>query len=947
MYKRYLFLVLILVSSFNVYAGKISGKVTDAANNEPLTGVLVVVRELNKVVETDDSGKYEFTGIDKGTYEIVFNYVTYKKNLQTVTLLSKDVELNVSLKSETNTLKDVTVKANKTTNTESAVMMEIRKSNVVVSGVSATQISKTMDRNAADVVKRVPGVTVRDNKYIMVRGLSERYNNVWLNDAGAPSSDVDRKTFSFDMVPAGLIDRMLVYKTPAPELPGDFAGGMVKIYTSSIPDKNQISLSYQMSHLQNSTGTMGNYEEPSKTDKWGYDDGKRQLSANTPAYINKADSNNAEVTRMFKNDWVTKQKKVAPDGRFNLSAAGIVKLGRVRIGSTLGASYSKVDSNYTLTRQNWDSTAQVDYYNDQKTVSGISIALMNNTAVAFGNSKIEFKNLYNQSGKSTVIYRASVRDTVNLPNYPDEKGYSLGYDSRACYTSQLSGTHKTTNDKTKYNWTLGYTDLFKNQPDLRRIKYAKQQTDDDSMYKAAVANIVDPVNGGGRFYAQLFEHVYSFSHQITQTITVRKYTFDVTAGNYIEYKDRYYWARNLGYTIAPGLNAFNLTRLPIDQIFSDSNVAETGKFKIDEITDKSYSYTAQNKLIASFLAVKLPVGKKFSLYTGVRYEQNTQSLQSFISEDSIGIDIKTNFWLPSLNATYNITDKTLVRAAYGKSLNRPEFREWSPFYFYDFEERAGTRGSLFPNVIYVKGDTLDVAQIQNFDARWEWYPSTNEMVHAGVFYKSFKDPIQRVILPSGGSGREYSFINTEKAYSMGIEVEARKSFNFLDEWLNTRLFSGFSFVGNAAFIKSEQTINVDTTNQIGKAQLQGQSPYMYNAGLFYQNDSLGFQGSVLYNVFGPRMYALGSLQEESVGELPFHSLDITLAKYFYKHFMLNIGVQNLLDQTARMVLDVNRNDKFEKPAVTENTAATGLTGDRLYQSYKPGRYFTVGVKVKF
>jgi outer membrane receptor protein involved in Fe transport len=936
MHKCYL-LVILLCLSFQTFAGKISGRVTDAAGNEPLTGVVVVIKELNKGVQTDEDGNFEFNDIKKGTYEIVFSLVSYKKVLQTVTLLNKDVVLDMSLKTEGNTLKDVTIKAAKTTNTENAVMMEIKKSNLVVSGVSASQIAKTMDRNAADVVKRVPGVSIRDEKFIMVRGLYDRYNTVWLNDAGTPSSEVDKKSFSFDLIPSGLIDRILIFKTPAPELPGDFAGGMVKVYTTSLADRNQITFSYQASNRQGSTGTNFNYEEPSKTDKWGYDDGKRQLPQGLPTEITGSDSNFSEITKMFPNDWVIKTKKLGPDGRFNLAASGILKLGNVRIGNTFGGSYTKTSTNYAITRKEWDSTALQTYYEDLKSVSNVNIALMNNTAVAFGNSKIEFKNLYNQGGSATIIARTSVRDTVNLPDFPDEKAYAMGYESRASYTAQLSGTHKTRNDKTIYNWSLGYSDLFKDQPSLRRIKYSKQQGADDSMYQAGTANVVDPVNGGGRFYSQLFEHTYSFNHQITQTITIKKYSFDVSAGNYIEYKSRYFWARSLGYIIKPGANALTLKRYPLDKIFGDSTIGEFSNFNIGENIEKSNTYTAQNKLVASFISLKLPVGNRIKVYGGVRNEKNTQSIKTFSGLDSISPEIVTNYWLPSVNITYDFTEKSLLRAAYGKTLNRPEFREWAPFYFYDFEVRAGTQGALFPSYIHPKGDTLKVAEIQNYDLRWEWYPNTGEMIHAGVFYKSFTNPIQRIVLASGGvDSKAFTFANAEKAYSAGVEVEARKNFMFLDDWFHTNIFRDFTFVGNASFIKSEQTINFDTVNQITNVPLLGQSPYMYNAALFYQNDSLGIQGSILYNVYGPRIFAVGTTDDPSIGDAPFNSLDLVLSKTFFKHYTINMGVQNILDRTYTQVLDIDRNGKFEKNDV-----------DKTWQSYKPGRYYTIGVKIKF
>jgi outer membrane receptor for ferrienterochelin and colicin len=156
---------------------------------------------------------------------------------------------------EITVLKDQVVKSARITYTENAVINEIRQSNAVVSGTSAAQISKTMDRNAADVVKRIPGVTIQDDRFVIIRGLPDRYNTVFLNDAGTPSSESDKRAFSFDMIPAGLIDRVLIFKTPSPELPGDFAGGMVKVYTSSLPDKNKITVSLQTCSREFSTGT--------------------------------------------------------------------------------------------------------------------------------------------------------------------------------------------------------------------------------------------------------------------------------------------------------------------------------------------------------------------------------------------------------------------------------------------------------------------------------------------------------------------------------------------------------------------------------------------------------------------------------------------------------------------------------------------------------------------
>lgn len=942
---RLMFTFLALMGlSCAAFGGVIKGTVKDAADTSTLPGVVVNIKNTGKATATDGDGYFEITDVEDGKYELVFSMLTYAQQSQTVTVKNGIGQVDILLQPDKKTLSNVTISDTRITRTENAVLMEIKKSTSIVSGISAAQISKTMDRNAADVVKRIPGVTVSDDRFIVVRGLADRYNNVWLNDASAPSSEVDKRSFSFDLIPSGLIDRILVYKTPSPELPGDFAGGMVKIYTNSMPEKNQISFSYQASHRVNSTGTTFNYEEPSKTDWLGYDDGGRSLPENAPAYIKKSDTAVAgPFTKAMGNKWIIKQKTAGPDGRFNFSASGVKRFGGVKIGTTLAGNYSSISTNYSYSRQDYDSVDLNYYYNDQQSENKRSVGLLSNTSAIFGNHKIEFKNLYNQTGKSTVTLRNAVEDTANLSS--DERAYFIGYESRASYCSQLSGFHRGNNERWKYNWTIGYADLFKNQPDQRRIRYTKNFGESDTMFNAQVVSVVNPYNGGGRLFFELQENTYSFNHQFTYSLPLWERTFDISAGNFIEQKGRFFGARNLGYTINAGggnfLNADRLKHLPLDQIFADSNVGTRKSFMIDETTNVTDKYNAKNKMIASFILLKAPVTKKLNVVGGVRYEQNTQILTI---DTALNVELETQFLLPSVNISYNISDKNLVRVAYGKTLNRPEFREQAPFLYYDFEERVTVSGALRPTTINgTNGDTLEVCQVQNIDARWEWYPETGEMIHIGGFYKSFKAPIQTVVTNVGGETKNLTFTNLDKAYSVGIEIDVRKNLSFLDNWLNTKVFRDFSLVGNAAFIKSElefdstKTDNANRKVLLAKSPLVGQSPYMYNAGLFYQSDKLALQGSVLYNVCGPRLFALGAADNnaESVLELPFATLDFTIQKTIAKHYAVTLGAQNLLDSKSQLVDDINRNSKYDADQ------------DKAFKVYRPGRYYSLGVKINF
>lgn len=949
--SKWLVLLSFLLFSVNVFGGDIKGIIKDGKDGSPLIGVVVNIKNTTTAAVSDVDGKYELTGLKDGKYELIFSLISYKKETKTVVLEGgNSVDLNIDLQVEgSKELKTVNVTGTRVTRTENAVLMEIKKSMSIVSGISAAQIGKTMDRNAAEVVRRVPGVTIQDDRFIIVRGLSDRYNTVWLNDAGTPSSETDKKAFSFDMIPSGLIDRILIAKTPSPELPGDFAGGMIKIYTTSLPDKNEFSAGIQTNYRAGSTGTSFNYEPHSSTDKFGYDDGKRELPKVIPSEKFNTNSNNIDaISKSFPNDnWVLKNKKLGPDMRFNMAASNIFKLNKVRLSNTFGLSYSSVSTNYNIDRQNWDSTITENYhYKDLESKTRVSVGLLENIGIAFGNSKIEFKNLYSQIGESKVVFRKSMTDSM-FTN--DEIGYATSYESKATYCSQLTGIHKSKSDKWVYNWTIGYNDLFKNTPDTRRLMYNRSQSGgsrrSDSVYYAQVSAAGDPAQGGGMYFAQLHEHIYSFSHNFTYKAKVKSFPFDINVGNYIEYRSRLFESREFAYGYksslgGPGYVDTVLKFLPMDEIFSSNNVGK-GQFLLDEKTDSTYQYLAKNRLLATYLSTKFSFAG-FTVLGGARYENNIQELKGHSDPNTpSNPKIETNYILPSANIAYNVSDNSLVRVAYGKTLNRPEFREWAPSKYYDFDERADVYGSLYPSAASGKqqqGDTLKVSTIQNFDVRYELYPSPGEVLHIGGFYKSIKDPIQRVFLTNGNN--VFSFANQLSAYVAGVEIEGRKNLRFMDKWFHTNAFESFYLLGNISISKSELKLGkngVPATNSLGFVPLQGQSPYMVNVGIFYQGDRNGFQGSAMFNVYGPRMYALGYnvIGEETIGELPFKSLDASLSKTFFKHYILNVGVQNLLDSKFTFVTDANRDGKFDS------------THDKEYKTWQPGRYFSLGLKVKF
>jgi outer membrane receptor for ferrienterochelin and colicin len=937
--KKIFFFLIYLFSFFFIgpiaeaQTGTIAGSITDKATHEAIPVAAVYVDTMIGGTMATIDGSYALRTAP-GKHTLIVRFIGYNpKRIPDILVVADSIiKVDVEMESDAKELNTFEIKEIKTTNTENSVISEVRKSDNVVSGISAAQITKSQDRDAAEVVKRIPGVTIIENRFIMVRGLNDRYNTVWLNDASAPSSETDKRSFSFDVIPSGLIDRILVFKTPSPELPGDFAGGMVKVYTRSFPEKSNLSVNYQTSYRPGTTGHPFSSTTGSRTDWLGYDNGYRDIPDGAPEYISKNDPNNSDVSRSFKNTWVINSRSASPDERFNFYVTKSIKRGDIRFGTTTGMFYAHTLSSYNLHRQAWNSTTPVDDYTDIQNISSVRAGVLENVSFSYRNMKFDFKNFLNQLGKDQTVLRNS-----NLTDAPNEKSYLIGYEERKTISSQFSGSYKSSNEKTGYDFTFGYGKNKKNIPDLRRIKYTKQQTDPDTMYKAGIANVVDPVNGGGRFFSWLSENVHSFSHNFKQKISFsEKLIIEINAGNYVEQKSRHFHARSLGYVIKPSYDAYMLTRLPVDQIFDEANVGTATGFKIDEITSASDAYDAQNKLIATYLSTGWSLGKKIKIVGGARYEYNVMSLQGFVNIDSVRPSVTTKFILPSINTSYNFTDNSLIRAAYGKTLNRPEFREWAPFYFYDFDLRAGTYGSLFPTTLAPNGKVLNTAEINNYDLRYEFYPRNGEMIQLGVFYKSILNPIQQAILPSSGSdNKAYSFINAESAYISGLEVDLRKNLSFADSMFHTKGFSSFNVVGNLSLMKSQLSINDSIFKSTYKSPMQGQSPYVINTGIYYQNDSTHIQVSLLYNVFGPRISYLGNITTPDIGELPKHSLDLTISKTFRKIFVLSVGIQDIFNQPIRLVEDTNQDKKLQKNG-----------DDKPVLTYKRGSYYTIGIGIK-
>lgn len=942
--------------------GTITGTVTEKDNgNEPAYGAIVRVDSTSYGAPCDFDGKYKIS-VPPGTYSVSCKYTGYGPVVVTsvVVVAGKTTPLDFQLTKASIMMGDTTkgfvvIYADRPKGAVAPMLEEIKEGNGAVDGTTDAEIKKTTSTDAGQVARRIPGVTLVDNRFIVIRGLSERYNSVLLNNVLAPSVESDVKAFSFNLVPAQMIERFMIYKSPSADLPGEFAGGVVRVTTTDIPAQTSLSVGYASGYRSGTTFEPFQLNKGGSGDAFGFGARSRSLPAGFPSNIRTLTSPAAvqAAGQSLPNNWGYETFNAPIDHRFNATYSLRVSRKKIQFGNITSVNYSNTYQYLVSQRSDYNTynpaTMQSDTvfnYFDHIYTNSVRLALVQNNSIRFGKTgqhRINLKNLMNQMGDNESTFRTG----ANIEEGDYRREYAFRYTQRFVYTGQLMGEHEFNEGRTRFDWTIACSAARRQDPDWKRVRYTLPfSAANDSPYYVYVPFSAQPFYMG-RLFIEMEENIYAGALNFQQEITLGAdsaakkdgYTFTVKAGGYYELKSRNYHVRNIGYKAASPATYSNEALLitPVGELFDPANINDTDGFEIDEDTKKADQYYASMNIQAGYAQVLLPFGKfkgktdgedheRVRLSTGVRIENSIQKLHGNRQNgDTVIVDNPVLRVLPSVNVAFNLTDRMLIRAAYGKTLNRPEFREISPNYFYDF---------IF-NSINVGNPDLRTPRVDNFDLRWEFYPRPGENITVGGFYKKFIDPIEMYFIPGVGSGgtRSFTWGNAAQAVNMGLEIEMRKK---LDS-INVPVIRNLSIVANAAWIKS--VIDLDSAN-VGNADQQrpmmGQSPWIVNAGLFYQDDSLGLQVNAMYNVIGPRVVIVGVPGIPEVWEMPRHQLDLSVSKTFGRNRNMDVrlNITDCLNQRFVLLQDANEDGKLDPET------------DQQMQSYQRGTYFTLGFTIR-
>lgn len=927
---------LLSAASMPTWAQQIKGVVIDQKSKETLIGAVVTVDGTNVKAITNIDGNFQIDGLDKEKkYTLYINYVGYKTQ-KIDGVQAKDADQVIALQPDEQQLKEVTVTAVERRNTDAAMIQVAKNSPVIVSNVSAQEISRTQDTNAGEVIRRVPGVSLIDDKFVMVRGLSQRYNNVWVNGGAVPSSEADSRAFSFDIIPSSQIDNLTIVKSPTAEYPADYSGGFIIVNTKEIPAENSFNIAVGGNWNTSSAFQNFSYSKGSGTDFLGFDNGLRSLNGGIHAALNpQLDANGKPVgdyaTSLlgngFNNDWLIKNKKPLGDLKLAASLNQRWMLGGRTLGMLAALNYTNEYRTYENMENNlygiYDAANDKPNYlrhsvDDQYNNNVRLGAMINFTFLSKdGNHKYQLKNIFNQLATSRYTWRDGVSAQSNL-----ERSAEYYYRSRTTYNGQLTGKHTFTSDA--LDWSIGYAYANRHLPDRRR--YLIDDALESGVYALSTGNDIS------REWTQLDEHILSLGVNDKHHFKFGNFEPDLQVGAYGEYRSREYQTRNFIYNWNVSDN-----NMPSDFRHSDiptllSSEANMGYDKLYLLEEKQMrnNYRGHNTLGAGYLALSLPFGK-LGIHAGVRFEHNDMELISNsrdYEKSESSRHYKTDDVFPSLNTTYKINDQHQVRLSYGRSINRPEFREASSSVYYDFDLASNVQGNT----------ELKNCYVDNLDLRYEWYPSRGELISLAVFYKHFDSPIEWTYTVAGGTDLIYSYKNAKSANNYGVELDIRKNLGFIG-------LKDFSWSFNGALIKSKVQFEKGAKEE--DRPMQGQSPYLINTGIFYKNAPLKMDIALLYNRIGKRIIGVGR-SEGSTGddsnsrvphsyEMPRNTIDFSLAKKFGEHLELKLNVRDLLAEKIyyKQFADVTYSDGSKKEV------------EEIARCYKPGRNIGLQAIYKF
>ncbi len=885
--------------------GRIVGRVLDAESGRALTGARILVQGTTRGATAGVDGRYLIQAVPGGTQTLTVSLVGYAD--KTITGLQVpgggSVSADVTLSAQALGLEAITVTASAERGSVSRALDEQRTAVGVVSSVTAEQIARSPDGDAAAAVGRVAGVTVQEGRNVFVRGLGERYTTTTLNGARLPSPEPERRSVPLDLFPAGLLQSITTVKTFTPDLPGDFAGAQVNIETREFPTRRTLTVSTSGGFNDAATG-QSVFAARTRGGEWlafGSSGRRAPAQVASPGAISQlaSQSETNHVLRELRSELRPLTSTGLPNSSFGISLGGQDPVVGQDIGYLASGTYSfsqEVRANEFRANpiQRGGQPEVLESWTGSTGRTSVLLGGMLNMSTLFGeSSRISFNNTLTRTADNEAREDVGLTDFYQVP----ARRSTVRYVERTVRSNQLRGEHSF-GDRSGLDWNLTSSGVRRAEPDRSDLVYVQFQDGAEPFFGFPAS---DP-EALRRTFADLREDNWSVgaNGRLLVGDVGRPTTFRF--GGTFRATDRD--ATSHQFSIIPRSLPADARALQPEEIVERYSQPGSSVFRIANASQAG-RYDATEQLGAGFAMVERPLGERLRLIGGARVEAARIRVDTELASGGRAqalledVDI-----LPSLVLNYAIRDNQSLRLSASQTLARPEYRELSPFSFLEVIGGTITRGNA----------NLRRSLIRNLDARWELYPTSVEVLSVAVFAKQFDSPIERVDVATGGPPL-ITFINSDAAFNLGVELEVRRELGDMAEWL-----SPFSVFSNVTLMHSRIDINERASANTNPSRpMIGQAPYVVNLGANYTHGSGATTATLLYNVVGPRIWAAGAIPFPDIYEQPRHLLDLSL------RFPVRGGLSGRID--GRNLLDA--------PYILRQ-------GPIDRERYRSGRVFTLG-----
>lgn len=922
--KGFIIIAAIALSTFvtraqEMITGSLSGSIQDADYGGAVTDAKVTIVELQKSTKANVSGRYFIGSIPPGSYSIIVSAPTYKtssvEEIEVVAGEPKKVDVPLySDSSEVFQLATFSVKAKVLEESDIGLITQRQKAAAISDAIGSETFSRLGLGDAADALSKVTGASIQDGKYVVVRGLSDRYNTTTLNGTTLPSADPNRKSVQLDQFPTGLLDAIETTKTFTPDKSGDFTGGAIDIQTKSFPDQFFYNVSYGIGYNTNTTGDPF-LSYPGGSDDWlGKDDGTRQIPERLLQNENLSTLTNEEQAGILSELSPVVSPVDSGNAPLNQSfsfAFGdsilLSENGEKRLGYTASLTHSRdfqtrigaSEARYQFDR-GVEGNVMVPEYDMSVDESQNSVnlgALFNVALQLSSDSEIGLKNFYNQSGNDRAFFQQGVVEGSESKYLRESR---IHFTERNIRSNQLYGKHVFSGlGNGKLEWDVSKSKSSQDEPDYIIFFDAV----DLEAYRNAGEDLsmVEPNDWkfptgftNRRMFRSLEENADEFGVDFELPLSFGDRGGSSLKAGYRKIEaardyGQFSFSWNDGDRYIP-YTGDRETYLSPDAIGLDEN-GETA-IVMRNLTDAYPEYFGSKEIDAAYLMADVPFSSKFRFIGGLRREDTSIEVVSksgrprFIPDAESGIS--ESHLLPAANLVYSVSERQNLRFAVTKTIARPSFRELTSAAEFD----------AIGSFQIIGNPDLKMSEVTNYDLRWEMFPDGgDELFAVSVFFKELTNPIEQVIDRFGF----ISWDNVETGEVKGLELEARKKIDALSSE-----FTAFSVGGNLSVIDSEvNRSQLEIDRKIAEfpdlsptRELQGQSSLIYNIDTSWEHFRKGTGITLSYNNTGERLYAVTNSSLPLVDEEPAEELDLIVSQRLGPAWKLKFKVGNLLDSES-------------------------------------------------